>query len=32
VLSPASLHAQGIQMPDWKDALSRYLGSVPRGT
>ncbi len=32
VLSPASLHAQGIQMPDWKDALRRYLGSVPRGT
>ena len=25
VLSPASLHAQGIQMPTWQDALHRYL-------
>ena len=25
VLSPASLHAYGIQMPEWKDALGRYL-------
>jgi dTDP-4-dehydrorhamnose reductase len=25
VLSPASLHAHGIQLPDWKDALRRYL-------
>lgn len=29
VLSPASLHAQGIQMPDWKDALRRYLADSP---
>ncbi|MFZ0477731.1 MAG: dTDP-4-dehydrorhamnose reductase [Terriglobales bacterium] len=28
VLSPASLHAQGIQMPDWKDALRRYLEGI----
>lgn len=25
VLSPASLHAYGIQMPSWQDALRRYL-------
>jgi dTDP-4-dehydrorhamnose reductase len=25
VLSPASLHALGIQMPSWRDALQRYL-------
>ena len=25
VLSPASLHAQGIPMPTWQDALRRYL-------
>lgn len=25
VLSPTSLHAYGIRMPDWKDALRRYL-------
>jgi dTDP-4-dehydrorhamnose reductase len=25
VLSPASLHACGIQMPGWQDALQRYL-------
>jgi dTDP-4-dehydrorhamnose reductase len=29
VLSPASLHAHGIQMPDWKDALRRYLADAP---
>ena len=29
VLSPASLHAHGIQMPDWKDALRRYLAKAP---
>lgn len=29
VLSPRSLHAQGIQMPDWKDALRRYLADAP---
>jgi dTDP-4-dehydrorhamnose reductase len=29
VLSPKSLHAYGIQMPDWKDALRRYLADVP---
>ena len=28
VLSPASLHARGIQMPDWKDALRRYLNGI----
>ncbi len=28
VLSPESLHAQGIQMPDWKDALRRYLDGI----
>jgi dTDP-4-dehydrorhamnose reductase len=27
VLSPDSLHAYKIQMPDWKDALRRYLES-----
>jgi len=26
VLSPASLHGYGIRMPEWKDALRRYLG------
>ena len=25
VLSPASLHAYGLQMPEWQDALRRYL-------
>jgi dTDP-4-dehydrorhamnose reductase len=25
VLSPASLHAYGINLPDWRDGLSRYL-------
>jgi dTDP-4-dehydrorhamnose reductase len=29
VLSPDSLHAYNIHMPDWKDALRRYLGSAP---
>ncbi|MGA9640242.1 MAG: dTDP-4-dehydrorhamnose reductase [Terriglobales bacterium] len=25
VLSPASLHAYGLQMPEWRDALRRYI-------
>jgi dTDP-4-dehydrorhamnose reductase len=29
VLSPDSLHAYSILMPDWQDALRRYLGSAP---
>jgi dTDP-4-dehydrorhamnose reductase len=29
VLSPASLHAYNIQMPEWQDALRRYLLSAP---
>jgi dTDP-4-dehydrorhamnose reductase len=29
VLSPDSLHAYNIQMPDWQDALRRYLASAP---
>ena len=29
VLSPASLHAYNIHMPEWRDALRRYLASVP---
>jgi len=29
VLSPESLHAYDIRMPDWQDALRRYLGSGP---
>ena len=29
VLSPDSLHAYNIRMPDWKDALQRYLRSAP---
>lgn len=29
VLSPASLHANGIQMPQWQDALRRYLATRP---
>ncbi len=29
VLAPSSLHAQGIQMPDWKEALRRYLADAP---
>jgi dTDP-4-dehydrorhamnose reductase len=28
VLSPASLHAYEIQMPDWKDALRRYTANA----
>jgi dTDP-4-dehydrorhamnose reductase len=28
VLSPASLHAYGLQMPDWKDALGRYVAGA----
>jgi len=28
VLSPASLHAYGIQMPAWQDALQRYLAGA----
>ncbi len=28
VLSPASLHAYGIQIPHWRDALTRYLTLV----
>ena len=29
VLSPASLHAYNIHMPDWRDALRRYLETSP---
>ncbi|MGD0791148.1 MAG: dTDP-4-dehydrorhamnose reductase [Terriglobales bacterium] len=29
VLSPASLHAYGIRMPAWQNALRRYLASAP---
>jgi len=29
VLSPKSLHAHGIQLPDWKEALRRYLAAAP---
>ena len=29
VLSPESLHAYNIHMPDWQGALRRYLGSAP---
>jgi dTDP-4-dehydrorhamnose reductase len=29
VLAPDSLHAYNIHMPDWQDALRRYLGSSP---
>jgi len=29
VLSPDSLHAYNIPMPDWQDALRRYLASAP---
>lgn len=29
VLSPTSLHAYGIQLPDWQDASRRYLAAVP---
>ncbi|MFZ0560029.1 MAG: dTDP-4-dehydrorhamnose reductase [Terriglobales bacterium] len=29
VLSPNSLHAYNIHMPEWRDALRRYLASTP---
>ena len=29
VLSPDSLHAYNIHMPEWQDALRRYLASSP---
>jgi dTDP-4-dehydrorhamnose reductase len=29
VLSPASLHAYNIHMPEWRDALRRYLETAP---
>ena len=29
VLSPDSLHAYNIRMPQWQDALRRYLGNAP---
>jgi dTDP-4-dehydrorhamnose reductase len=29
VLSPDSLHAYNIHLPDWKDGLRRYLASTP---
>jgi len=29
VLSPDSLHSYNIRMPEWQDALRRYLGSSP---
>jgi dTDP-4-dehydrorhamnose reductase len=29
VLSPDSLHAYNIHMPEWQDALRRYLASAP---
>jgi dTDP-4-dehydrorhamnose reductase len=29
VLSPGSLHELGIHLPDWQDALRRYLGAAP---
>ncbi|MGA8539194.1 MAG: dTDP-4-dehydrorhamnose reductase [Terriglobales bacterium] len=29
VLSPESLHAYSLRMPDWQDALRRYLASDP---
>lgn len=29
VLSPSSLHAYNIHMPEWQDALRRYLASAP---
>jgi dTDP-4-dehydrorhamnose reductase len=29
VLSPDSLHAYNIHLPDWKDALDRYLANAP---
>lgn len=30
VLSATSLHSYGIEMPDWKDALRRYLDERQR--
>ena len=30
VLSPESLQKRGIAMPDWRDALRRYLAAKPR--
>jgi dTDP-4-dehydrorhamnose reductase len=32
VLSADSLHAYNIPMPEWQDALRRYLGSAPTGS
>jgi dTDP-4-dehydrorhamnose reductase len=29
VLSPDSLHAYSVRMPEWQDALRRYLASAP---
>ena len=29
VLSPGSLHAYKVKMPDWQDALHRYLATAP---
>ena len=29
VLSPTSLHAYNLHMPEWRDALRRYLAGVP---
>ena len=29
VLSPDSLHAYNLHMPEWQDALRRYLGNAP---
>ena len=29
VLSPASLHAYNVHMPEWQDALRRYLAGAP---
>ena len=29
VLSPDSLHAYNVHMPEWQDALRRYLESAP---
>jgi dTDP-4-dehydrorhamnose reductase len=29
VLSPASLHAYNVHLPDWQDALQRYVSSAP---
>ncbi len=31
VLAPDSLHAYNIHMPEWQDALRRYLASAPAG-